>query len=299
MIWVGTLQALVTPPPMFAELKSRALVRLSGPETRAFLQGLLSNDVTGDGAIFAALLSPQGKIQFDLIVWNGPDETLIDCEDARADELVAKLKLYRLRAKIDISRDNRAVFALWGASAPQRPHQGTSGLIFDSSCMDPRCAALGARRAAPAAQARTLLKPLMEADEAEYIAHRLALGVPEGARELNIEKLFLLEANAEELHGVDFQKGCYVGQELTSRMKRKMELKKRLLPLAIAGEAAPGANVIAGEEILGQVIGGAPSTVFALLRLDRLADARASRTPLRVGDAPAELQVPVYLAGKL
>ncbi|MFO1187957.1 MAG: folate-binding protein [Alphaproteobacteria bacterium] len=288
---------------MFAELKSRAIVRLSGPETRPFLQGLLSNDVTRDGAIFSALLSPQGKILFDLLLLNRADDTLIDCEAARADELVAKLKLYRLRARIDIARLTEvSLFAEWqGAGefhpvSSLRPSRGSTdarGKSGPDTFIDPRLSALGARAIGPRSTEQD------SADEAAYTAHRLAVGVPESAAELGIEKLFLLEANAEELHGVDFRKGCYVGQELTSRMKRKAELKKRLLPLAIAGEAAPGANVTADEEILGQVIGGRRGIAFALLRLDRVAAARAAGAPIKIAGTPADLRVPAYLEGRV
>lgn len=274
---------------MFAELKSRALIRLTGPETRPFLQGLLSGDMTRDGAIYAALLSPQGKIVFDLIVFNRGDKTMIDCEASRADELVAKLKLYRLRAKVEIGlMTDFSVFAAWDES-------GVSGLPTGFTFIDPRLPALGARSIGqrPAAPAPAT------APEAAYAARRRALGVPEGAGELSVEKIFLLEANAEELNGVDFKKGCYIGQELTSRMKRKAELKKRLLPLAIEGEASPGVNVTAGMEVLGQTIGGAPGIAFALLRLDRLAAARAAGAAIRIGQAPAELRVPEYLRGRL
>jgi hypothetical protein len=290
---------------MFAELTSRALIKVSGPDAKIFLQGLLSSDVAtlGTGLRAAALLSAQGKILFDLILAGEPDGVLLDCEAARAEELIAKLKLYRLRAKVEIAREaDLSVFAAFGA--PSRSAAIASGA--PTAVTDPRLSALGMRLYGPATQIRerVLAAGLTEHKEPEYAAHRLALGVPEGAGELGIEKLFLLEANAEELNGVDFQKGCYVGQELTSRMKRKAELKKRLLPLLIHNEAQPagnwaGAAVTAGEELLGHVIGGDRHIAFALLRLDRLAEARGKKQTLKVGEAQAELLVPPYLAGKL
>jgi hypothetical protein len=290
---------------MFAELISRALIKVSGPDGKNFLQGLLSRDVAtlAAGLRFAALLSAQGKILFDLILAGEPDGVLLDCEATRAQELIAKLKVYRLRAKVEIAREpDLAVFAVFGV--PSLSAEMGSDTI--RAATDPRLCALGMRHYGPAAQIREhlLAAGLTERPEAEYSAHRLALGVPEGAAELGIEKLFLLEANAEELNGVDFQKGCYVGQELTSRMKRKTELKKRLLPLLMRDEAQSAGNwtgsaVTAGEELLGHVIGGTARTAFALLRLDRLAAARAKMQPLEIGEMEAELLVPPYLDARL
>jgi len=285
---------------MFAELKSRALIRVSGEEAEAFLRGLLSNDVTdlGGGARYAALLSPQGKIVFDLILIAEGGAFHLDCEASRANELIAKLKLYRLRAKVEIERDNsRAVFARYMPPFSEIEIAGKDVLTLS----DPRTPHLGLRLIGAPDQIHAKLRAsgLPEKSEADYVAHRRAEGVPEGASELGAEKLFLLEANAEELHGVDFQKGCYVGQELTSRMKRKSELRKRLLPLHIAGDALAGSPVTAGGDLLGQIVGGGGSIFFALLRLDRLAQARAAGAAIMAGDLPAHLHIPAYLAGKL
>ncbi len=283
---------------MFAELPSRALVRVAGADAANFLQGLLSNDVEGASAArYAALLSPQGKIQFDLILIADGDGFLLDCEAARVDELLAKLKIYKMRAKVEFARDDRAVFARYLPPFADVQIAGGGILVFD----DPRSVHLGRRLIGPPAEIRAALAAnnLPEHAQAEYAAHRRLEGVAEGVGELGIEKLFLLEANAEELHGVDFQKGCYVGQELTSRMKRKAELKKRLLPLRIAGEPVAGANVMAGEDLLGSVIGGGAGLAFALLRLDRLAEARAKDAALTIDGAPAHLHPPLFLAGKI
>jgi hypothetical protein len=282
---------------MFAELKSRALIRVTGQDTPSFLQGLVSNDVAdlGAGARYGALLSPQGKILFDFILIGETGGVLIDCEAARGDELIAKLNLYRLRAKIEIARDEtRGVFVRYDWETEPMPLRNGGYIRF----RDPREESLGLRVIGAQGAARQgLAASFPETSESDFARHRRARGIAEGAGELGVEKLFLLEANAEELHGVDFHKGCYVGQELTSRMKRKAELKKRLLPLAIAGEAAAGAPVTAGDELLGSVIGGGPEIAFALLRLDRLAVARASGQQLKIGAASAELVIPPYLAG--
>jgi len=273
----------------FAALASRSVIRIGGPDAKSFLQGLISNDVenaTAKRAIFATLLSAQGKIQFDfLVLKDHEDGYLLDVEAARLDELIKKLKLYRLRAKVTIEQFGEGISAAFG-----RDHMNTSDLEENPGWLiDPRNAQLGLRfyGAVEIAKAQT-------ASESDYIAHRLSLGVPEGAQELGIEKLFLLEANAEELHGVDFKKGCYVGQELTARMKHKTELKKRLLPFRASRLPQPDAALMANGRELGNVVGGRSDVAFVLVRLDRLAEARSQS--LTIGDQPATLITPAYLS---
>ncbi|MGN3975310.1 CAF17-like 4Fe-4S cluster assembly/insertion protein YgfZ [Tsuneonella sp. SYSU-LHT278] len=198
-------------------LFDRALVRVSprSPEEDAagFLQGLLTNDVTGTLPVYAGLLTAQGKALFDLIVWPGaPGEILLDCEAAHADELVRRLALYRLRRQLDIARDD-AVAVHWA------PHTG------DGGAADPRLAALGER----------WLAPVSEGDapaDAAWHAHRLRLGVPEGRAELG--DTLWLETNAAELNGVSFSKGCYVGQENTARMNWRQKVNRRLVVVPLA-----------------------------------------------------------------
>ncbi|MFZ1988591.1 MAG: folate-binding protein [Alphaproteobacteria bacterium] len=281
----------------FAVLPSRSVIRVSGEEAKTFLQGLISNDIEKIGersAIFAALLSAQGKIQFDFIVLSDHHGGyLLDIEASRRDELIRKLKLYRLRAKVAIEPVVMDIVAVFGdrtnAQLPKPP------LMID----DPRHAQLGLRAYGQSddLRAELLVSSAIEASEDGYDADRIALGVPQGASELGIEKLFLLEANAEELHGVDFKKGCYVGQELTSRMKRKAELKKRLLPFHVSSGPAPDAHVTADGRELGNVVGGRSGIAFALVRLDRLAE--ANHATIKIGDTPAVLAVPAYLASVL
>lgn len=193
-------------------LFDRAVVRLSpldeGEDVTGFLQGLLTNDVAGPLPAYAALLSAQGKTLFDLIVWpGGQGEILLDCEAAYAEELVKRLSLYRLRRKIDIRIDD-TVGVHW------RKQSG------DGAAPDPRLADLGERWLAPVSGDD------MAAD-AEWHAHRLALGVPEGRDELG--DVLWLETNAVELHGVSFSKGCYVGQENTARMNWRQKVNRRLV----------------------------------------------------------------------
>jgi folate-binding protein YgfZ len=182
-------------------LTDRALVRLSGEDVHAFLQGLVTSDVTGTLPVWAGLLTPQGKCLFDFIVWGDGDELLLDCEAASADDLIKRLTIYRLRRPIRIERDGSAAVH-WS-------------LDQKGGAADPRLAPLGNRWLAPADEAAT-----------GWLQHRLRLGVCEGRAELG--DLLWLECNAAELNGVSFTKGCFVGQENTARMNWRQKINRRL-----------------------------------------------------------------------
>jgi tRNA-modifying protein YgfZ len=189
-------------------LNDRAVIRLSGDDVRGFLQGLVTNDMLGALPVWAGLLTPQGKALFDFIVWADPagDDILIDCEDGQADALAKRLSLYRLRRAIQIARDpGLAVHWAMGGEA---------------GSPDPRLATLGRRWIAPPTAIAT-----------GYHDNRLAHGVAEGVAELGQDKILWLEANAAELNGVSFTKGCYVGQENTARMKYRNKVSRRLFVL--------------------------------------------------------------------
>jgi len=235
-----------------ARLSSRALVRISGPDWRSFLQGLLTQDIEtlADGELrFAALLAPQGRVLFDLFVLGEADGALLDVAADRRDALLQRLALYRLRAKVEIAPDERPAHAAWGDAAAL-------------GAADPRLPQLGVRIYGPA-------EP--DAEEGAYDAHRLALGVPDPARDAIPDKTYPIEANFDLLNGVDFRKGCFVGQETTSRMKRRGGIKNRMLPIDFDGEPPPfGAEVLAGDLRAGEVLTGRQGRAMALLRLDRI-----------------------------
>lgn len=196
-----------------SRLFSRAVIRLSPTEQSEnvveFLQGLVTNDVAGPLPVWAALLSPQGKVLFDFLVWPSAQGLLIDCEAEAADLLAKRLSLYRLRRKIEIARDD-------GLAVHWRPHIG------DGAATDPRLPALGERWIAPA-------DPADESADEAWRAHRLSLGVCEGRAELGDGETLWLECNAMELNGVSFTKGCYVGQENTARMNWRQKVNRRLI----------------------------------------------------------------------
>jgi folate-binding protein YgfZ len=185
-------------------LSDRALLRLSGEDVRGFLQGLVTNDVTGRFPVWAGLLSPQGKALFDFILWADGDDVLIDCEATQVDALARRLTLYRLRRPIMIAREE-TLAVHWSPDSEQ-------------GVPDPRLAALGRRWLGPPG-----------APAEGWLAHRLALGVAEGVADLGSDKTLWLEANAAELEGVSFTKGCYVGQENTARMNYRSKVNRRLV----------------------------------------------------------------------
>ena len=207
-------------------LRDRALVRLSGEDVRGFLQGLVTNDVGGALPVWAGLLTPQGKALFDFLVWEDGADVLLDCEAARAEALVRRLSLYRLRRPI--------VIAIEPALAVHWSPDGDEGVA------DPRLPALGRRWLAPPGEAAT-----------GWHAHRLSLGVTEGAGELGDGTTLWLECNAAELNGVSYAKGCYVGQENTARMHYRAKVNRRLV---VAPLAAPGDRTRAEYPELGLMV---------------------------------------------
>ena len=242
----------VTEPLAYARLASRALIRVTGPDWRAFLQGLLTQDVEtlAEGELrFAALLTPQGRLMFDLFVLGEAEGALLDVAADRREAIILRLSMYRLRAKVEIAAEGRTVSALWNGTG--------QGFV-----VDPRLPALGGRGYGAALPADAT-----EADEAAYDAHRLSLGVP-GPADWGEEKTYPIEANFDLLNGIDFKKGCFVGQETTSRMKRRGQIKTRMLPITFDGPPpAFGAEVLTGELRAGEVLGGrdgraSPVSVF-------------------------------------
>lgn len=196
-----------TPATMLAD---RALLRLSGEDVRGFLQGLLTNDVAGALPVWAGLLTPQGKALFDMIVWADGGDVLLDVEREQRDTIARRLTMYRLRRAITIAPED-ALAVHWAHDA-------------DGQGADPRLPALGARWLAPPAPAAS-----------GWHAHRLSLGVAEGVAELGAGETLWLEANARELHGVSFTKGCYVGQENTARMHHRDKVRRRIVVAPLDG----------------------------------------------------------------
>ena len=269
---------------MLAHLEDRAVIAVSGPEARSFLQGLITNDIeklSPRAGLYAALLTPQGKILFDFLVAEGDGAILIDCAAASRDALAKKLTMYRLRAKVGIeTRDQLAVLAAANHTVP------ANAIAF----IDPRHAALGVRGIVARAEA-----PSSAVGSGVYHEHRLAQGVPEGD-DFGSDRIFALDAGLEELHAVDFDKGCYVGQELTARMKHRGTARKRLLPIETvdAGPLPPrDTSVTAAGRDIGEIASSHGGKGFALLRLDRLAE--ANEVSMEAGGHRVTVRKPAWL----
>ncbi len=239
--------------PRIARLDSRALIRVSGPDARPFLHNLLTQDVEtlAPGQLrFGGLLSPPGRLLFDLFLLGCDDGVLLDVAADRREALLQRLSMYRLRAQVTVERDDGKVFAAWDGEA-------------DGFIPDPRTPALGGRRYGDG------VDPNATGDD--WQAHRLAVGVPDPAADALSDKTYPIEADFDLLNGIDFQKGCFVGQETTSRMKRRGVIKNRMLPITFDGPApAFGAEVLNGELRAGEVLSGRDGAAMALVRLDRI-----------------------------
>jgi folate-binding protein YgfZ len=268
-------------------LSDRAVLAVAGADARGFLQGLVTNDVTQSsaaGGVYTALLTPQGKLLFDFfLVETAPDRILIDVAEARAADLLKRLTLYRLRAKLTLERTDLAVTACWNGDAPQ--------IEQTIAFRDPRLAELGWRLVGPAEQ----LRAHTDASLTDYHDHRLALGVPDSA-DLPPDQVFPLDAGFEELNGISFRKGCYVGQEVTARMKHRSTARRRMLVVETNGDLpAPGTALEAGGREIGTLAGGRDRRALALVRLDRLADAEAAAAEIRAGGVSATVRKPAWL----
>lgn len=243
------------------------MVEVSGEDRVGFLQGLVSNDVTEavpGRAVWAALLTPQGKWLADFFILGDSERLLLDCERAQVDMLVQKLSRFRLRSKVAV-RDASAdylVYAAWDG----RPVVPPGAIVAP----DPRLPEAGYRILSPAS-----LEP--DASEQDWDQHRLELGLPDGSRDMEPEKSVLLEAGFDELSGVSWTKGCYLGQELTARTKYRGLVKRRLIPVHVQGELpAAGTPVFAAGREVGAMRSGCGQLGMALLRIDALGEALSS-----------------------
>jgi folate-binding protein YgfZ len=261
-------------------LPDRALVAVTGPDWRSFLQGLVTQDMERQAVgelRYGALLTPQGRLLFDLFILPGTDSALLDVEAARRDAFIQRLSMYRLRARVTIERAEGGVFVLWGTTSAPTPWLA-----------DPRLPALGFRAygleapASPGADAT---------DAAAFDTHRLSLGAPDPARDCAGETTYPIEANLDLLGGIDFSKGCFVGQETTSRMKRRGPVKSRMLPVVYDGAPPPfGSEVMAGSLRAGEILSSGPGRALALFRLDR-----ALGADLTVEGMPVRLEIPDWI----
>ncbi len=269
----------------YIALEDRGVLAISGPDARSYLQTIVSNDlekVSASCAIYAALLTPQGKFLHDFFISALGETLLFDCEGARVDDLERRLAFYRLRAqaKIENWSGRYRVFALIGDDQePGDAKAFAGGVVYG----DPRLGAIGARAILPRHGAVAALEAagFCPAPTEDYELLRLRYGLPDGSRDILVEKGFLLENGIGDLHGVDFEKGCYIGQELTARTKHRATIRKRLLRVDIDGPLPPpGAPVMLGDKQAGEMRSGQGVLGLALLRLELIDQAASSGEPL-------------------
>lgn len=276
-----------------AFLPDRSVIKVAGEDARNFLNGLITTDVDrlkpGLGR-FGALLTPQGKIIVDFLITEVPaghgGGFLIDCPKALADTLATKLKFYKLRAKVTVEKLDLGVLAAWDGQPAAQP---------DLAFTDPRNAELGTRILIPE-DLKQKLSDLIGAglvDAADYEAHRIALGVPRGGLDFMYSDAFPHETNMDRLAGVDFDKGCYVGQEVVSRMQHRGTARTRSIKVLL-DDVAPevGVSVMAGDKQVGTMGSSAQGKGIALVRIDRVADALDAGQPLTAGGLALTLADP-------
>jgi folate-binding protein YgfZ len=280
-----------------ALLPDRGVIKVTGDAARQFLNGLLTADVTKvtpQRPCFAALLTPQGKIVVDCIVVEQPAEVgggfLLDCPRALAGELVDKLRFYKLRAKVAFEDLSSAlgVLAFWGGSG-----RSAHGSVYP----DPRLPELGSRMVLPPERAGEAAAELgAEPVEAEaYEAHRITLGIPRGGIDFAYGEAFPHEADMDQLNGVDFAKGCFVGQEVVSRIEHRGSARKRIVQVTADGSAPEaGLPVTAGDKQIGTMGSAVGAQGLAMLRLDHIVEALASGLPIVAGGVPIHPRKPAW-----
>lgn len=286
----------MTTQPFIAVLADRVLIRLAGPDTHHLLDRLVTSDVPKPGSgetRFGALLTPQGKILFDFFLIakpDDPDALWLDAPAAAKADLIKRLTFYRLRADVAIEDQSEAwcvVVAFGDAPAVSSP-----GFAY----VDPRLDALGWRALVPTEAAEALVTADGRGgDAADYHAHRIALAIPEGGADFAFGDAFPHDAGYDQYGAVNFHKGCFVGQEVVSRMEHRGSARRRVVKVAAAdGALEESADVTAGGKpvgTLGTVSGGSS---LAILRLDRAGDAAAAGVPILAGDTPVALTRPVW-----
>jgi folate-binding protein YgfZ len=265
-------------------LADRAVLRLSGKDRTSFLQGLVTADVAGlaaGAARWAALLTPQGKILFDFLVLEQGDAYLVDCARQQLEELKQRLVFYKLRAAL-------AIEPVSGVRVAALPPGGSLDMPSAVVFADPRVREMGNR----AIISDDYASAMGDADAGEYRARRIALGIPDSVEDIGSGALFPHEANLDQLVGVSFSKGCYVGQEVVSRMEHRGTARSRILPVTGDAPLGPGSVTSGSGRSLGQILSTADRRGLALIRLDRLAEALEAGDPIRAGAAAIKVEKP-------
>jgi tRNA-modifying protein YgfZ len=279
-----------------APLPRRAVVAVAGPEAETFLDGIVTNDVAGipaGAAGYGGLLTPQGKILFDFIVFRDGDRFLFDLPASAVADFVKRLGFYKLRATVeigDLSAAHRVAVA-WGSGRPPT----LDGLVAP----DPRLRSLGFRLIVAAGGGLTA-SGYAQATADDYDAHRIFLGIPEGGIDFDYGEAFPHDADMDQLGGVAFDKGCYIGQEVVSRMEHRGTARRRIVHVLAASPIPPsGAEIKAGERPVGAIASSSDHAGLALVRLDRVRDAMDAGIPLLARGLPVEIAIPEWARFRL
>lgn len=269
-------------------LTDRGVIKIAGDAT-TLLHKVITNtmlDFSAGESRFSALLTAQGKLMFDFFILplaEGPEHGYyIDCNKHQTADLIKRLTFHRMRAKFTIEDMNESlgVAAFWHGEAPA----GLEGIVY----RDTRAAGMGSRIIAPLAELTKLSD-----DQSGYEAHRVALGVPKGGADYVYGDTFVHDANLDHVHGVDFKKGCYVGQEVVARVHFRQSARKRIVKVLFAGPAPQiGTQIMAGDTSIGQISSIAGAEGLAMLRLDKLDDAKAAGLAVKAGETAVEALVP-------
>ena len=265
----------------FTRLLDRSVIEISGEDARRFLQGLVSNDiekVSEEHAVYSAFLTAQGKYLHDFFITAVGSRLLLDCEASRIEDLCKRLKMYKLRSNVEIIiTDAYQILALFGLgvlASLELPVKTGAAKIFENGIVytDPRLALAGARCILPHESiAKVISAGFSETSDDRYQRHRISLGLPDSSRDMEVEKSILLEGGFEELNGVDFKKGCYMGQELTARTKYRGLIKKRLMPVNIEGaKLSPGTAIKQNGKTVGELRSTSGDLGMAVIRLEAL-----------------------------
>ena len=290
----------------YVHLEDRGFVSVAGEDRRLFLQGLVSNDVakvSPTHTVYSALLTAQGKFLHDFFIVDAGGFLLLDCELARAEDLKKRLSLYKLRSKVvvaNVSEEYRT-FVAFGPTVAEKLKLAAPGQTVEYAggvaYLDPRLAEMGARFVLHAGLGEDPLIALgcVRVEPEEYHALRIANGLPDGSRDMAVDKAILLENGFDEFGGVDWKKGCYIGQELTARTKYRGLIKKRLMPVAVEGPMPPSGTLVDfdGQEA-GEMRSGHGHRALALLRLEAVEKALAEGRTLTAGEAKLRPMKPAW-----
>ncbi|MEG9884638.1 MAG: folate-binding protein [Hyphomicrobiales bacterium] len=288
-----------------SQLRNRTIIALGGEEATAFLQRLLTvdmNAITHDHVGYGALLTPQGKILFDVFILKTQNRILLDCARRHKNDVIKRLSLYKLRAKVEIEdrSDDDAVAALWGDGGTLKMAEKTGAMSQIGpiwTYRDPRSLDAGIRFVVPRGGIDRLADTFTAefADESTYKHHRITLGLADMGEDVDRATLFPHEANFDQFGGVDFTKGCYIGQEVVSRMQHRATIRKRIVPVRFDGMVpADDSDIAAGGTIVGQLLCAVESHGLALLRLDRVAKAFAASESLTIQNTVLKMKRPTW-----